>query len=62
MQMNGIEFLRGIYAGSGISIRPKTQLSKIDQIKIMIEAWGMDSNKILSKEALAMPRRTVIDP
>jgi integrase len=62
MQMKGIEFLRGIYAGSGFSIRPKTQLSKIDQIKIMIEAWGMDPNKILSKEALAMPHRTVIDP
>ena len=62
IQSKGVEFLRGLYAGSGLSIRPKTQLSKIDQLKIMIEAWGMDANKILSREALAMPHRTVIDP
>lgn len=62
MQMKGIEFLRGLYNGSGLSIRPKTKLSKIDQLKIIIEAWGMDTNKILSRDALAMPHRTVIDP
>jgi len=60
--MKGVEFLRGLYASSGLSIRPKTKLSKIEQLKTIIEAWGMDPNKILSKEALAMPHRTVIDP
>ncbi|MFH0896468.1 MAG: hypothetical protein V1850_00260 [Candidatus Bathyarchaeota archaeon] len=54
MQMKGIEFLRGHYNGSGLSVRPKTKLSKIDQLKIIIEAWGMDANKILSRDALAM--------
>ena len=28
----------------------------------MIEAWGMNPNEILSKKALAMPHRTIIDP
>jgi len=28
----------------------------------MIEAWGMNSNEILSKEALSMPHRTIVDP
>jgi len=60
--MKGVDFLRGLYASSGLSIRPKTKLSKVEQLKTIIEAWGMDPNKILSKEALAMPHRTVIDP
>ena len=62
IRMKGIEFLRGLYASSGLSIRPKTKLSKVEQLKTIIEAWGMDPNKILSKEALVMPHRTVIDP
>jgi hypothetical protein len=28
--MKGIEFLRGIYMSSGMGIKPKTQVSKID--------------------------------
>ncbi len=54
--------MRHLYAASGLSIRPKTKLTKIQQIKLMIEAWGMDPNEILSKQALSMPHRTVIDP
>jgi len=34
----------------------------VEQLKTIIEAWGMDPNKILSREALAMPHRTIIDP
>jgi hypothetical protein len=62
IRMKGVEFLQGLYASSGLSIRPKTKLSKVDQLKTIIEAWGMDPNKILSREALAMPHRTVMDP
>jgi hypothetical protein len=61
VQMKDIEFLRTLYAQSGLSIKPKTKASKIDQLKLMIEAWGMDPNKILSHEALVQPHRTVID-
>ena len=39
----------------------KTRLSKLEQLKTIIEAWGMDPKKILSREALAIPHRTVID-
>ena len=62
IRMKGVEYLRNLYKSSGLSIRPKTKLSKVDQLKTIIEAWGMDPHKILSKEALAMPHRTVIDP
>lgn len=62
VKMKGVEFLRNLYSQSGLSIRPKAKLSKIEQIKLMIEAWGMNPNEILSKEALSMPNRTVVDP
>jgi len=61
IQMKGIEFLRNIYAASGLSIRPKTKVSKIDALKEIIRAWGLDPEKILARDALIEPHRTVID-
>jgi len=61
VQMKGVEFLRNLYAQSGFSIRPKSKISKIDQLKVIMEAWGLDPNKILSKEALTRPHRTIVD-
>ena len=55
-------YLRNLYASSGLSIHPKTRMTKIDQLKTIIRAWGLDPNEILSKEVLARPHRTVIDP
>ena len=34
IKMKGIEYLRGIYAASGLSIKPKTRVSKIDCCKV----------------------------
>jgi hypothetical protein len=53
--------LRELYAMSGLSIRPKTKQSKIDQLKLLIEAWGLNPNEILSRQALTMPHRTIVD-
>jgi hypothetical protein len=38
IQMKGVESLRNIYAASGLSIRPKTALSKIEALKEIIRA------------------------
>jgi hypothetical protein len=62
IKMKGIEFLRNLYAASGLSIQPKTTMSKIDQLKLIIEAWGLNPNEILSREALSKPHRTILDP
>jgi hypothetical protein len=62
VKMKGVEFLRNLYASSGLSIKPKTRLSKLDQLKIFVESLGFNPNEVLSKDALAMPHRTVIDP
>jgi hypothetical protein len=60
--MKGITFLRNLYASSGLSIRPKTILSKIDRLKTFAESLGLNPDEVLSKDALIMPHRTVIDP
>ena len=62
VQMKGIEFLRDIYVASGLSIKPRTQLSKLEALKQIITAWGMNSEEILVKDAMTKPHRTVIDP
>jgi integrase len=61
IKMKGIEFLRGIYMASGLSIKPKTKMSKIDALKEIIRAWGLNPEEILTKDALTQPHRTVID-
>jgi len=61
IKMKGIEFLRGIYLASGLSIKPKTRINKIDALKEIIRAWGLNPEEILTKEALTKPHRTVID-
>ena len=62
VKMKGTEFLRNLYATCELSIRPKTKISKIDQLKLIIEAWGLNPNEILSRDALVMPHATVVDP
>ena len=60
IEMKGVEFLRGIYAASGLSIKPKTRLNKIDALKEIIRAWGLNPDEILTREALTKPNATVI--
>ena len=60
IKMKGIEFLRQIYAAAGLSIKPKTHTSRIEMLKEIIRAWGMDPERILVKEALMEPHRTMI--
>jgi integrase len=62
IQMKGIEFLRNIYASSGLSIKPKIAVSKIDFLKEIIRAWGKNPEEYLTKKALTEPHRTVIAP
>jgi hypothetical protein len=60
IQMKGVEYLRGIYSASALSIKPKTRVSKIDALKEIIRAWGLNPEEILTKEALTRPNATVI--
>ena len=60
IQMKGVEFLRNIYAASGLSIKPKTKSTLIELLKTIIKAHGEDPEKILTREALTQPHRTLI--
>ena len=60
IQMKGIDYLRNIYAASGLSITPKTQTSKIDALKEIIRAWGLNPEEVLTREAMSTPHRTII--
>jgi hypothetical protein len=62
IEMKGVEFLRNIYAASGLSIRPKTKVSKIEALKEIIRAWGMNPEQVLAREALNQPARTFVYP
>jgi len=57
IQSKGLEFLRNIYAAAGLSIRPKTRLSKIEMLKAFSQAIGLNPEKILTQEALSEPHR-----
>jgi len=61
IKMKGTEFLRGIYISSGLSIRPKTRVNKLDALKEIIRAWGLNPEEILTRDAMREPHRTVID-
>jgi hypothetical protein len=61
IRMKGIEYLRGVYVSSGLSIKPKTRLNKLEALKEMIRAWGLNPEQVMSREALAQSNTTVID-
>lgn len=53
IQSLGIERLRNAYAASGLAIRPKTQVSKIEMVKEIIRAYEMNPEQVLTREALS---------
>jgi integrase len=52
VKMKGVDFLRGIYLASGISIQPRTKASKILDLIEIIRSWKLDPEEILTHEAL----------
>jgi site-specific recombinase XerD len=52
IQSLGIDKLRNTYAASGLAIRRKTQVSKVEALKEIIRAWGMNPEQILTRDAL----------
>jgi hypothetical protein len=46
---------------SGLSIKPKTRNNKLDSLKEIIRAWGLNPKEILTRDAMREPNRTIID-
>jgi hypothetical protein len=52
VKMKGVDFLRGIYSGSGISIQPRTKADKILDLTEIIHSWGLIPEEVLTQKAL----------
>jgi site-specific recombinase XerD len=61
IQSLGIDKLRTVYAASGLCIRQKTQISKLQTAKEMIRALGMNPEQLMTKEALSEGATTYKD-
>jgi len=61
IKMKGIDFLRNIYRASNLSIKSRTKIDRAHMLKEMIRSWGYDPEKILIKDALAAPHRTICE-
>ncbi len=61
IQSLGVEKLRNSYAAAGLCIRPKTRVNKIEMIKEIIRAQGINPEQILTREALEQPATTYQD-
>jgi len=44
-----------------LSIKPKTRVSKIEALKEIMRAWGLNPEEILTRDALTRPNITIID-
>jgi hypothetical protein len=61
IKMKGIEFLRNVYAASGLSIKPKTKVTQIDMLKEIIRALGGNPERAMLEQAFSKPHRTVVE-
>ena len=58
IQSLGTDKLRTIYASAGLAIKPKTRISKVEALKEIIRAWGMNPEQVLAREALTQGATT----
>jgi integrase len=52
VKMKGVDFLRGIYLASGLSIQPRTKARKILDLIRITRSWELDPAEIFAQEAL----------
>lgn len=60
VQSKGVEFLRGIYAAANLSIRPKPELSRLDQLKVFARGLGLDPERCIMEGSFAESHRTFV--
>ena len=61
VKMKGVDFLRGIYSKSGMSIQPRTKASKIVDLIEIVHAWGLSPEEVLTQEALNYPAGAILN-
>ena len=58
---NRMEDLRAKYASAELSIKPKSRMSRIEQLRTLIETSQKALDELLSKEPMTEPHRTIVD-
>ena len=58
----GVEKLRNAYASSGLAIRPRTAIDKIEMVKEFAKGLGLNPEEILVKKALSEADTKFVDP
>jgi hypothetical protein len=59
IQSKGVEFLRDVYARSGLSIQPRAQETKLQMAATFMRSIGMDPEKVLVRDAFGEPHRII---
>jgi site-specific recombinase XerD len=62
IQSKGVEFLRNIYAGAALSIKPRTGISKIDMVKEFVRGLGLNPEELLVQKAFSEAETKYLDP
>ena len=60
VKSKGVEFQRNLYAAANLSIKGSTKVNKIEILKTIIRSLGMNPEKVLVRESLIEPHRTLI--
>jgi len=60
IQSKGVEFHRQIYRAADLSIKPRTKAGRLELLKELVRGFGLDPEKVLVKEALSEPHRSIV--
>lgn len=55
IRMKGTEYLCNLYAFSLSSIRPKTKITEIERIRMLVEPLGLNPDEMPSRDILTIP-------
>jgi hypothetical protein len=60
IQSKGVEFLRGLYANSGLRIRPKGSLTPKEQLRAIARGFGLNPEEAARLLTSSEPHRTYV--
>ena len=58
LQSLSTDKLRTIYSSSGLAIKPKARINKVEVLKEIIRAWSMNPKQVIAREALTQGATT----
>jgi len=62
IQSKGVDWLRNVYATAGLSIRPRSSISKIEMVKEFVRGLGLNPEELLVQKAFSEPETKHLDP